>query len=141
MNSKIKSWKSGILIAVLVSLFAASGLSMAQSNFAPPTLLPNEDINLGGRGDACIGLATMIRTGDIHLRNIPCFIKFITQTIVAVAGSLAVIFVMIGGYRYVIGRDEDKDAAKKTITYALIGLAVSLLAFIIIDIVLQVATG
>ena len=47
---------------------------------------------------------------------------------------------MVGGYRYTIGSDEQKDVAKKTITYALIGLAVSLLAWIMVDIVLQFAT-
>lgn len=132
-----------IVITVLLSLnlsLAFSSSALAQTNFQPPTVLPATDASIGGRGDACIGLATMIRSGNIHLRNIPCFIKFFTQTLISIAGSLAVIFIMIGGYRYVIGRDEDKDAAKKTITYAIIGLVISLLAWVITDLVLQVAT-
>jgi hypothetical protein len=47
---------------------------------------------------------------------------------------------MVGGYKYVIMSDESKEKAKKTITYALIGLAVSLLAWVLIDLVIQVAT-
>jgi len=130
-----------LLLAVALTMILKGGNVLAQgTNFDVPTLLPPEDVNLGGKGDACVGLATMIQTGDIHLRNIPCFIKFITQTIIGIAGSLSVVFVMMGGYRYVIGRDEDKDKAKKTITFALIGLAVSLLAWVIVDLVLQVAT-
>ena len=128
-----------IPVAVIMLFIFGDGIVFAQE-FQPPTLLPAEDVDIGGRGGKCIGLADMIRTGEIHLWNIPCYVKFITQTLVGIAGTLAVIFVMIGGYKYVIGRDEDKDAAKKTITYALIGLAVSLMAWIIIDIVLRFAT-
>ena len=128
-----------IPVAVIALFIFGDGIVFAQE-FQPPTLLPAEDVDIGGRGGKCIGLADMIRTGEMHLWNIPCYIKFITQTLVSLAGTLAVIFVMIGGYKYVIGRDEDKDAAKKTITYALIGLAVSLMAWIIIDIVLRAAT-
>ncbi len=130
-----------LLLGIALTMILQTGDVLAQTtNFDPPTLIPAEDTNLGGKGDACIGLATMIQTGDIHLRNIPCFIKFITQTLIGIAGSLSVVFVMIGGYRYVIGRDEDKEKAKKTITFALIGLAVSLMAWVIVDLVLQVAT-
>lgn len=115
-------------------------LTLAQSNFKPPTLLPGENTNLGGYGDACIGLATLIRTGDITLRQIPCFIKFFSQTLIAVAGSLSVIFIMIGGYRYAMFSADSKEEAKKTILYALVGLAVSLLAWVLVDTVLRFAT-
>lgn len=133
-------------IAVLTLLtgmnlfFFLSGSTHAQTNFQPPTILPATDENIGGRTDACIGLATMIRTGDIHLRNIPCFIKFFTQTLISIAGSLAVVFIMIGGYRWTVGSDQNKDVAKKTITYAVIGLIVTLLAWVMVDLVLQLST-
>jgi len=128
-----------IPVAVVLALVFSNGLTFAQE-FQPPTLLPAEDVDIGGQGGKCIGLADMIRTGNISLSSIPCFIKFFTQTLVGIAGTLAVIFVMVGGYKYIIGRDEDKDAAKKTITYALVGLAVSLMAWILIDIVLRAVT-
>ncbi len=139
MKKTIKILLYIIPAAAILGLIFGSDIVFAQE-FQPPTLLPAEDVDIGGSGGKCIGLADMIRTGEMHLWNIPCYIKFITQTLVGLAGTLAVIFVMIGGYKYVIGRDEDKDAAKKTITYALIGLAVSLMAWIIIDLVLRFAT-
>ncbi len=126
------------LAGVFIAVFLVAGEAFAQ--VGPPTLLPAEDADIGGKGDVCIGLGQMIRTGDIHLKNIPCFIKWFTQVLISLAGSIAVIFVMVGGYRYVIGSDDNKAEAKKTITYALIGLAVTLLAWIIIDLVLQLAT-
>lgn len=135
---KNKALMTLIAIGLLFLFFAP--LALAQSNFAPPSVLPSENANIGGYGDACIGLANMIRNGTISLRQIPCFIKYFAQTLIAIAGSLSVIFVMIGGYRYVLGADEAKDEAKRTVTYALIGLAVSLLAWILVDIVLQLAT-
>jgi len=120
--------------------FSIAPITFAQSNYTPPSVLPGDDYNIGGYGDACVGLAGMIREGTITLRQIPCFIKYFSQTLIAIAGSLSVIFVMYGGYRYVLGSDEAKDEAKRTITYALIGLAISLLAWILVDIVLQLAT-
>ncbi len=129
---------SAVMGFTLVLLFVMDSSALAQ--FSPPTLLPTEDANIGGRGDVCQGLATMIKSGKIGTRNLPCFVKFFTQTLIGIAGSLAVVFVMIGGYKYVIPGDEKKDEAKKTITYALIGLAVSLLAWVIIDLVLQITT-
>lgn len=128
-----------LTVMVLATLFMMPA-AMAQTNFSPPSLLPAKDVDIGGRGDACIGLATKIRTGNIHLRNIPCFVKFFTQTLIAMAGSLSVIFVMLGGYKYVIGNEQIKAEGKKTIIYALVGLVVTLAAWIIVDLVLQVAT-
>ncbi len=141
MKKLIKIALFTLPLGILLILVLADGAVFAQTNFQPPTFLPAEDVDIGGRGDVCIGLAGMIRSGDIHLRNLPCFIKFITQTIIGIAGSLSVIFVMLGGYRIVVSpNDEAKASGKKTITYALIGLAVTLLAWIIVDLVLQVAT-
>ena len=140
MKNLRQKLKSVIQILLLAVALFSTPLALAQTNFNPPTVLPSQNANIGGRGDACVGLADRIRNGDIQLRHIPCFIKFITQTVVGVAGSLSVIFVMVGGYWYVLGKDEQKDQAKKTITYALIGLAVSLLAWIIVDIALQLIT-
>lgn len=138
-RSYLKKFLPAALLGVFL-LFALVPLAMAQGGFAPPSVLPGDDAAIGGYGDACVGLAGMIRTGDLSLRQVPCFIKFFSQTLIAIAGSLSVIFVMIGGYRYVLGADEAKDEAKRTITYALIGLAVSLLAWILVDVVLQLAT-
>jgi len=48
---------------------------------------------------------------------------------------------MIGGWKYaILDGPDDKGEAKKTIISALIGLAVSMLAWVIVDIVLQLAT-
>ena len=138
-KEKLLKLAPGLILGLFV-LFSIAPMVLAQNNFNPPSVLPGDNTNIGGFGDACIGLATMIRNGTISLRQIPCFIKYFSQTLISIAGSLSVIFVMIGGYKYTLGADEGKDDAKKTITYALVGLAVSLLAWILVDLVLQLAT-
>lgn len=58
-------------------------------------------------------------------------------------GLLAVIMVIYGGVTYVIsaGNDEAIGNAKKIILYALIGLIVILLSFVIVQAVLGAGTG
>lgn len=130
---------SYLFSSLFVAVFINIPLSFAQ-DFLPPSLLPGDQDVIEGYGGRCVGLADAIRTGDISLRQLPCFVAYFSQVLIGLAGTLAVIFVMIGGYRYVIGNPDEKDKAKKTITYALIGLAVTLLAWILVDIVLQFMT-
>ncbi len=139
MKKLIKKIGPYLLMCGFLLLLLAP-MAHAQMEFHPPTLLPGDDTDIGGYGDVCIGLGTMIRTGDISLRQIPCFIKFFSQTLIAIAGTLSVIFVMVGGYRYTLAGESQHEEAKRTITYALIGLIVSLLAWILVDIVIQFAT-
>jgi hypothetical protein len=57
-------------------------------------------------------------------------------------GALAVVMIIIGGFRYVTsgGSDSGVGAAKKTIMYALIGLVIVALAQIIVHFVLSNVT-
>ncbi len=57
--------------------------------------------------------------------------------LIAIVGGLAIIFIVIGGIRYIIAAGDPKatDAAKHTITAALVGLIVALLAVAIVVIV------
>jgi cation transporter-like permease len=106
----------------------------------PPSVIPQTDTNIGGSNGACIGLAGRIEMGNIHLAQLPCFIKYFTQTLIGVAGTASVIMVMYGGFMYIIKGDEDKAKFKSTIVHALVGLAVSLMAWIIVDLAVRFAT-
>ncbi len=105
-----------------------------------PSALPSGNENIGGSGGYCIGLADMIRSGNIHLWNLPCFVKYFTQTLIGIAGTVSVVFVMIGGFKYIVLGEEGKAKAKSTITHALIGLAISLMAWIVVDLAVRFAT-
>lgn len=62
----------------------------------------------------------------------------IIQILVLVIGALSLLFVIIGGFRYVVSQGDSSavSKAKGTILYALIGLAVAVLAQGIVSFVL-----
>lgn len=71
------------------------------------------------------------------------FIKNVIQIFVTLAGITATGFFVFGGFRYVTssGNPEALEGAKKTIFYSGAGLAIVLGAFVLSNIVAQVATG
>ncbi|HTE57399.1 MAG TPA: pilin [Verrucomicrobiae bacterium] len=70
-------------------------------------------------------------------------IATVVNILSAVVGVVAVIMILIGGFRYVIsGGDSSSTAsAKNTIIYAIVGLIIVALAQIIVRFVLARATG
>ena len=66
-------------------------------------------------------------------------IQKILQITFMTLGAVAVLFVVIGGFRYVISSGDPEDAAnaRKTIIYAIIGLIVALAAEAIVTFALS----
>ena len=84
-------------------------------------------------------LGCALQSGKIRLFMIPFFITYLIQFLLQIAGLIAVLFVVYGGFQYVKGGvSEDKDSGKKTLTHALIGLVVALSAWMIVNFI-QVA--
>lgn len=81
--------------------------------------------------------------GDVPIPNIPPppkveLYKVLTNLanlILTIAGALVVVMVIIGGIRYIIsaGNPQMVEGAKKTIIYALVGLAVIVLSAAILN--------
>lgn len=87
-------------------------------------------------------LGCAINSGRITLAMIPYFITYFSNFLLGMAGLIAVLFVVLGGYRYVIGGlTEDKEKGKQTIMHALMGFGLSLLAWAIVNIVMGAVTG
>lgn len=63
----------------------------------------------------------------------------ISNVMLFVVGAISVIMVIIGGLRYVIsgGNSANVTAAKNTILYAVVGLIISIMAYAIINFVLE----
>lgn len=81
-------------------------------------------------------LGCSIITGRISLTYLSLFVFYILNWLSIASGVVAMIFIIIGGYKYIIGGlSESKDEGKKTITNAIIGLLVSTGAWIIVNIV------
>ena len=69
--------------------------------------------------------------------------RTITNVLLFVLGAISVIMIIIGGLRYVIsgGNSTAVTAAKNTILYAIVGVVVALLAYAIVNFVLNSFAG
>ena len=78
-----------------------------------------------------------------NISNVENFIRNIIQIIAGLAGLVATGFLVAGGFTYITssGNPEHLDRAKRTITYALIGLAITIGAFVISNIVTTLASS
>jgi hypothetical protein len=82
-----------------------------------------------------------IQTGRIHLWMVPYYVVYFIQFIIGISGLIAVLFLVLGGYQYVVsGLGQDKEKGKKTITNALIGLTVVLVAWVVVNVIQFVIT-
>ena len=105
------------------------------------TLMPAESYAVT---DVCntAGLSEEVRDAagcNNNTKNaLPDIIKGILLTVIAAAGLVAVIFVIIGGVNYMTSTGDPGKAkkAKDTILYALIGLVISVLSFAIVNFVI-----
>lgn len=72
--------------------------------------------------------------GDDRLST---FILKIINIALAIAGLVAVLFLIIGGFRYITaaGNEEAGESAKKIITNSIIGIVVIILSFVIVRVI------
>lgn len=69
--------------------------------------------------------------------NVNDFIISIINILLGIVGLIAVLFLIIGGFRYVTagGNEESAESGKKTIINAIIGIVIVILAFVIVRVV------
>lgn len=74
--------------------------------------------------------------------NVETFIRSIIQVIAGLAGLIATGFFVVGGFGYITssGNPEHLDRAKRTLLFSAIGLAITIAAFVISNIVTDLAT-
>ena len=90
-------------------------------------LAQNTEICKGATGqDTCAG------TG------LPAYFKDIANALIFVAGSIAVIVIIIGGLNYITSTGDAARIAKakNTIIYAVVGVVVAILAYAIVNFVI-----
>jgi hypothetical protein len=61
----------------------------------------------------------------------------VINSLLLFAGAVAVLFLIIGGFRYVVsaGNPDQVEGAKKTILYAVLGLVIIFIAFLGVQVV------
>jgi TRAP-type C4-dicarboxylate transport system permease small subunit len=64
----------------------------------------------------------------------------VLEIALSLIGAISALFIIIGGFKYVAarGNEEQQEAAKKTLTGAVIGLVFALLAFSIVRIISEI---
>ena len=87
--------------------------------------------------------ATPVFAAAADVTKIETLVKSIIQVLVTIAGLVAAGFFVWGGIGYITssGNPETLDRSKKTLLYSAIGLAVVLGAFVLTNIVSDLATG
>ena len=122
------------LIGMAVPALALSGITYADTiTNINGNLCQGSDFNLTSNGtNGCTNTAG----GDSSISHL---IKTVVNVVSIVVGAVAVIMIIVGGFRYVTsgGNAEGTKAARNTILYAIIGLVVVALAQIIVHFVLN----
>lgn len=79
-------------------------------------------------------MAKKITDGTVELNDIPIILLDFIDLVSKWAGTIAVIMLVFGGLKLIAsGITEDKEGAKNTIKWALIGLIVALCAWLIVN--------
>lgn len=99
-------------------------------------------VGLGGTLFVVFASVTPVLADAPDVTKIESFATNVIQILTTLAGLLAAGFFVVGGISYITssGNPEHLDRAKKTIIYSGIGLAVAIAAFVLCNVVTQVAT-
>ena len=137
-----------ISLLLILGVYGTSNLAFAQTSILPKGAgcetydqLPIdelkytlESLDSDTAREQLLGCA--IISGNIHMFMIPFYIVFFIEFLVNIAGIVAVLFIIIGGFYYATsGVSDKKDLGKSTIMNALIGLALVTMAWVIVNIV------
>jgi len=88
-------------------------------------------------------LTTTAFADTAGVSNVEGFIKSIITVIAGLAGLVATGFFVVGGFTYITssGNPEHLDRAKRTLMFSGMGLAITIGAFIISNIIVTLATN
>ena len=79
-----------------------------------------------------------LRNGNVSLETIPGMIVAATNFLIGIAGTIAVIFVIIWAYQLLFGSlQQDKTKWRNTILMALWGFAIASLAWFIVKLIID----
>lgn len=107
--------------------------------FIPSALANNTVIPPAGESGPCDFVA-----GNMGWDCIPFYIQYLANLVVGFTIAIALLMLIINGYRFALGAlggEGASESAKKGIIYALVGVAIALLAYIIVDTVFIALTS
>ena len=91
----------------------------------------------------CVANNPFQGTGIASAQKADVVVLQVINTLLLVSGSLAILFVIIGGFKYIGSRGipELAKKGKSTIVYALVGLAVVVMSYVIVLIITNFLKG
>jgi hypothetical protein len=138
MLKQLKLWLAGLSLCFVVML------GLAAPVFAQTA---QEQINNGLCAGSNLQFTDNPGQCDLSNNNATSSINRIVHTVInlmsAVVGVVAVIMIIVGGFRYITsgGNDTSVTSAKNTILYAIIGLVVVALAQVLVRFTLSKLTN
>ncbi len=80
--------------------------------------------------------------GFAGAKTLPELVLMVLRMLLTLAGVVAIVLVVVGGYQYMTsgGNDEQAEKGKKALTNAVIGLIIVLLAYAIVQIITNTIT-
>ncbi len=113
------------LVAVVGGLMVPV-LSQAQLN---PQLIPES---------GTIGRCSFV-TGDFQFDCIPLYLAYLIQLVFGAVGTICLLMIIYAGYEWAFaGLGGDTQGAKKRLSNALLGLALSVLSYLVVDTIVSV---
>ncbi|MCT4617363.1 MAG: hypothetical protein N4A38_04095 [Candidatus Gracilibacteria bacterium] len=79
-----------------------------------------------------------LRNGEIHLNDIPHILKYAIDFLLGFAGTVSVLFIIIGAYQILFGSiSQEKTKGRDTIIMALAGFALASLSRFLLNYILS----
>lgn len=140
--NKMQKLLFNLLVCVILTsiLLLLPGTVIAQPG-PGQNIPPNCDANYEPQGTKCV----LKNPSSGYLVTFPDFDTLLERVIswlLYFAGGIAVLFLLVGGFQYISarGNEEATEKAKKTITGAIIGIVIIVMAFAIIAIISNLVT-
>lgn len=89
-----------------------------------------------------LAISCGIKSGRFPLWLMPYVLVRAIDYLIYLAGMISVLFIVIGGYKWVVGGfTDDKESGKKTIKSAMLGLVISLVAYTGVNLLMYLLTS
>ncbi len=117
-------------------------ISLSIASLLPAVALAQQQVQQGLLGIRALFPFTGV-AGSQTLTGSNGLIANVIRLLLLVAGALAVVFVIYGGYQYITagGNEEQAEGGKKTLVNAIIGVVVIILSYVIINVVINTIAG
>lgn len=140
----IQTIKNNITTIVIGAVLALVALALPVNVYAADTTTEiRGGVNCGvGSGDGNIGLGKDCSDPTGQEESIANIIRTVINIFSAIVGSVSVIMIILGGFKYITsgGDSNNVSGAKNTIMYAIVGLVIVAFAQIIVQFVLERTT-